>query len=144
MDFIKKQSAGFYITVLTVILAVAGVAFYLINCKTAYFRNLGVDKGLVACMILAIVLELALIVGSQILGAKIYLDILPVASAVLFVVALVIFISLRVNSIAAIMTFENNAQTMADLSSAITGMVLCLLAALFGIIASFFNIVKDK
>lgn len=144
MEFIKKQSAGFYITVLTVILAVAGVAFYLINCKTAYFSNLGVDKGLVACMILAIVLELSLIVGSQILGAKIYLDILPVASAVLFVMALVIFISLRVNSIAAIMTFENNAQTMADLSSAITGMVLCLLAAFFGIIASFFNIVKDN
>ena len=144
MEFIKKQSAGFYITVLTVILAGAGTAFYLINCNTSYFSGLGVDKGLVSYLIIAIVLEIALIVGSQILGSKAYLDILPVASAILLVVALVTFISLRVNSIAAIMTFENNAQTMADLSSAITGIVLCLLAVLFGIIASFFNIVKEK
>ena len=39
MSFIKKQSAGFYFTALSVIAAVVGMIFYLINCNTEYFRK---------------------------------------------------------------------------------------------------------
>lgn len=143
MKFMKKQSAGFFITLLTVILAGAGIIFYLINCNTAYFANFGVDSKIVTLVIAAIVIELALIIGSEILGTKLVLDILPVLSAVLLVLAFVTFVESRVNSIASIMTFQNNAQTMADLSSAITGMVFLFLAIIFSVITSFFNIVKE-
>ena len=54
----KNKSLGFYITIITAILAVVGVIFYLINCNTDYFGNLGVNAGVVACMVIAIVLEL--------------------------------------------------------------------------------------
>ena len=37
MEFMKKQAAGFYMTLLTVILAAAGFIFYLINCHTSIF-----------------------------------------------------------------------------------------------------------
>ncbi len=43
MSFIKKQSVGFYFAALAVIAAVVANVFYLINCNTAYFSNLGVS-----------------------------------------------------------------------------------------------------
>ena len=50
------------------------------------------------------------------------------------------FISPRVNTIASIMTFTNNAQTMADLSSAIYGTAALLIAVVLNIIAAFTNV----
>ena len=43
MEFIKKQSAGFYLSLLTIILAFIGIMLYFGNCKTAYFSNLGMN-----------------------------------------------------------------------------------------------------
>ena len=41
------------------------------------------------------------------------------------------------------MTFENNAQNMADLKGAIIGMIVCAAALICTIISSFFKVVKD-
>jgi len=51
MNFIKKQAAGFYLTLLAMILGTAGVVFYVINCNTAYFSNLGISWGVVGCLV---------------------------------------------------------------------------------------------
>ena len=45
MNFIKKQAAGFYLMLLALILGTAGIVFYVINCNTAYFSNLGISWG---------------------------------------------------------------------------------------------------
>ena len=139
----KNKSAGFYMMILTAVLAVIGVVFYLINCNTSYFSNLGVNTGLVACMVIAVILELAYVFGYKAPVSRV-LDLIPVVCGVLMMVAFVLFISVRANSIASILTFENNAQTMSDLMSAIVGMVFCLLAVIFNIVASFFKVVKDE
>lgn len=144
MEFMKKQAAGFYLTVLAIILGAAGMVCYLINCSTDYFSNLGVDTGLVVCVMAALLSLVFLVIGSQRKDDNRYLDLLPVASAVFMMVGFVIFVSLRVNSIATILSFERNAQTMSDLSSAIAGMICCLLAAIVTIISSFCAIVKEK
>ena len=59
-----------------------------------------------------------------------------IGCAVIAILALV----LRVNTIASIMTFTNNAQTMADLSSAIYGTAALLIAVVLNIIAAFTNV----
>ncbi len=43
MNFLKKQSAGFYLAAITTVFAIAGLVFYYINCNTDYFGNLGVS-----------------------------------------------------------------------------------------------------
>lgn len=139
----KNKSAGFYMMILTAVLAVIGVVFYLINCNTSYFSNLGVNTGLVACVVIAVILELVYVFGYKAPVSRV-LDLIPVVCGVLMMVAFVLFISVRANSIASILTFENNAQTMSDLMSAIVGMVFCLLAVIFNIVASFFKVVKDE
>lgn len=110
MNFIKKQAAGFYLMLLALILGTAGIVFYVINCNTAYFSNLGISWGVVGCL----------------------------------VAGFVFFVRLRVNSIATILSFERNAQTMADLSSAIIGMGCTLAAVIMTIISSFFRTVREE
>ena len=67
-------------------------------------------------------------------------DVMSVVAGVTLVVAAAQFISPRVNTIASIMTFTNNAQTMADLSSAIYGTAALLIAVVLNIIAAFTNV----
>lgn len=138
----NKKSAGFFLTALAAAAAVVALAAYLMNTGTAYFGNLGVSPAVAGCAGVAIALELVLLIaGSK--GQKPWMDILPVASSVLLMVAAVNFVSVRVNGIAAIITFENNAQNMADLTSAIVGIAACLIAALVSIISSFFDVAKE-
>ena len=141
MSFIKKQSVGFYFAALAVIAAVVATVFYLINCNTAYFSNLGV---IVGCLIVAIVLELVYIIGYNKVGVSFVMDVLPLVCGALMMVAFAQFITARVNSIATILSFERNAQTMSDLSSAIIGMICCFVAILLNIIGSYFKVVKTE
>ena len=144
MSFLKKQSVGFYFIILTVILAVAGTIAYLINCGTDYFSNLGINSGIMACLIIAIILELVMVIGSNTMGQNRLLDLIPVVSGALLMVAFALFVSVRVAGIASIMSFERNASTMSDMMSAVVGIVLCFLAVLFNIVGSFCKVVKDE
>lgn len=144
MGFLKKQSIGFYLSTLTIIAAVIGAAMYLGNCKTAYFANLGVNNSVVACLVIAVLLEIAFVAGNEFAGSKFILDLCPVVSAVLITVATILFISTRVNGIAAIMTFTNNASTMQDLNNTIMTIVCCVAAMLLSMVSSFFDIVKEQ
>lgn len=143
MDFIKKQSIGFFMLIITMILSMISLIYYLINAKTAYFASAGVNKKIVILLVISIVANFAFILGSEIVKKKLYLDILPVVATVSLVLTLVTLLSDRVSDIATIMTFANNAQTMSDLSSAITAIVLCVLAIIFNMITSFFKIGKE-
>ena len=121
----------------------AGLVLYMMNCKTNYFINSGVNNAVVACLAAAAILEIVMIAASMRMGAKPVLDILPVACGVLTAYALIQFISSRIAAIGSIMTFENNAQNMADLKGAIIGMIVCAAALICTIISSFFKVVKD-
>lgn len=143
MNFIKKQSVGFYLTTLTVIIATIGLIFYIINCNTNYFKNTGISIGIVACIVVAVILEIIVIFASQKIGVKGYLDIGMIIAPMLLIIAFAIFVSLRVNSIASILSFERNAQTMADLSSAIIGMGFCFASVILSIVSAFFDIVRE-
>ena len=140
MNFIKKQAAGFYLMLLALILGTAGIVFYVINCNTAYFSNLGISWGLVA----GVVLEILFVAGQEKSPEMPVLDILPILAGVLLMAGFVFFVRLRVNSIATILSFERNAQTMADLSSAIIGMGCTLAAVIMTIISSFFRTVREE
>ena len=137
MNFIKKQAAGFYLMLLALILGTAGIVFYVINCNTAYFSNLG-------CLVAGVVLEILFVAGQEKSPEMPVLDILPILAGVLLMAGFVFFVRLRVNSIATILSFERNAQTMADLSSAIIGMGCTLAAVIMTIISSFFRTVREE
>lgn len=137
-----KKSAGFYMTILSAAAAVVGAAAYFMNCRTSYFVNLGLNPVVMGCAVAAILCQAAYLAVTQ-KGHALWSDVLAVLPPVLLMVAAITLVSTRVNGIAAIMTFENNAQNMADLTSAIVGIAGCLIAAVAGMIAAFFDTVKE-
>ena len=139
----KKIGAGLVLSVITAIVTVLGLVLYMMNCKTNYFINSGVNNAVVACLAVAAILEIVMIVASVKMGAKPVLDIIPVACGVLTAYALIQFLGSRIAAIGSIMTFENNAQNMADLKCAIIGMIVFAVAMICTIISSFFKVVKD-
>ena len=139
----KKMGAGLVLSVITALVTAAGLVLYMKNCKTNYFINSGVDNAIGACLAVAAILEIVMIAASVKMGAKPVLDIIPVVCGVLTAYALIQFISSRIAAIGSIMTFENNAQNMADLKGAIIGMIVCAVALICTIISSFFKVVKD-
>lgn len=137
-----KKSVGFFMTILSAAAAVVGAAAYFMNCKTNYFINLGVDPVVMGCAVAAIVLQVVYIAATQ-KGHALWSDVLAVLPPVLLIIATITLAGSRISGIASIMTFENNAQNMADLTSAIVGIAAYLIAAVVGIAASFFDTVKE-
>ena len=79
----KKIGAGLVLSVITALVTVLGLVLYMMNCKTNYFINSGVNNAVVACLAVAAILEIVMIVASVKMGAKPVLDIIPVACGVL-------------------------------------------------------------
>ncbi|TCD54230.1 hypothetical protein EJ419_04100 [Alloscardovia theropitheci] len=146
MKFVKNQSFGFYLGILTIIAAIVGMYFYFVNSATATFGNIPLNAVTVYGGVLAIVLELFVLIAGQFKANNGWLGVLTdiscVAIAVLLVWGATVFFADRINLFAGVMTFNRNAQTLADMSSALIG-----IAALFGsgalaIVASFFRVSK--
>lgn len=139
----RKIGIGFIMTVLTMIVTAVSLFLYLQNCKTNYFSNMGVNKAVAGCLVAAVVLEALMLVLSMKQGEKAYLDVIPVACGVLTAIAAIQFIGSRIAGAASIMTFESNAENMADLNNAIVAMVCCVIALLLVMVSSFFKVVKE-
>ncbi len=144
MNFFKKQSVGFYFGALTVIVSLVSIVTYMGNCGTDYFKSLGTNNTVVACLVAAAICEAIYIIGNEVVGDKMVLDILPLATAVLIAIGTVTFVSTRVNGMAAIMTFNNNASTMADFNNTVTAIVFCAVALVLSIVTSFMSVVKEN
>ena len=136
-----KKSAGFPLTALSAVLAIAGLVFYFINSNTNYFLADGLNPAVIGCTIAAIVVEVLLLLVAQ-KGQKTWMDILPVAAPVLLMVSFVLFLVSRVNAIAAIMTFTNSAENMADLQSCIISLGCLLVGTIVAVVASYFDVSK--
>ncbi len=141
MSSTNKKGAGTILTALTAIAGVVGLVFTLVNANTDSFRKVGTSPAVIACAVIAIVALVLRIVldGKQNMAA----DAMSVIAGVTLMVAMAQFISPRVNTIASIITFTSNAQTMADLSSAIYGTAALLIAVVLNIIAAFLNVTKE-
>ena len=65
----KKIGAGLVLSVITALVTVLGLVLYMMNCKTNYFINSGVNNAVVACLAVAAILEIVMIVASVKMGA---------------------------------------------------------------------------
>lgn len=119
MSSTNKKGAGLILSLLTAVAGAVGLGFCIVNAGTDSFRKIGTSPIVIGCAVIAILaLVLRVVLDNKLALAA---DAMSVVAGITLVVAAVQFISPRVNTIASIMTFTNNAQTMADLSSAIYG-----------------------
>ena len=139
---VKRRGAGFFLTWLSILMAADALISYLRNCRTHYFLSFGIDRKIVILLLTGVVLQIVLLVFSvpkfRVIG-----DAISIALPAVYMAALVAFLSARLTEIAFIFTFENNASNMADLQSALAGIVFCVLAVILSLIAAWFDIRKD-
>ena len=131
MSSTNKKGAGLILSLLTAVAGAVGLGFCIVNAGTDSFRKIGTSPIVIGCAVIAI---LALVLR-VVLDKK-----LAIAADAMSVVAGITLVVAAVNTIASIMTFTNNAQTMADLSSAIYGTAALLIAVVLNIIAAFTNV----
>lgn len=136
----KRALFGTIVNILAAVAAIFGLVQYFTNAGTNYFKNLGTNPGVIAATVIAI----AAILVWCFLGEEktTWKDILPIAAPALLMFALLTLANSRINGIAAIMTFENNAANMADLQSALEALASLAVAAVFACLASFFSVKK--
>ena len=136
MSSTNKKGAGLILSLLTAVAGAVGLGFCIVNAGTDSFRKIGTSPVVIGCAVIAILaLVLRVVLDKKLAIAA---DAMSVVAGITLVVAAVQFP--RVNTIASIMTFTNNAQTMADLSSAIYGTAALLIAVVLNIIAAFTNV----
>lgn len=138
----KKFSAGAVVACFSAVLAIVGLISYIINTGTNYYASIGVNSGIIVCLAVAAALSVVrLFFGRD--GQPAWTDLFPVCGSVLTTLAFMFLINARVNSLAAVFTFENNAANMADTTSCIVAIAACLLAVIFTIVSAFMDTVKE-
>lgn len=158
MNMIKRQTAGSWITFITLVLAVVSLIVYNVNVNgEGYFQNSTVPKAvtymIVTVALLAVVVILAQVNVKGIAGMV--LDLIAgaakIAAPAAAVAAALTLVSSRIEGFAFIyMSNEevlHEVQTAANLSSAhgaIANIVLLAVAAVFGMAAAFFSLKKEN
>jgi hypothetical protein len=147
MSFMKKQAFGFYITVLAIIAAIVGLAYYFINSHTVTFGNIALNQLTIVGSIVAIVLMVARVAMEQVKPGNpvvsIVSDVCCVITSVLLMCSTAVFICDRVNTVASVISFAQNAQSTADLQSVIVGVAAMAVATVLSIIASYLAVRRD-
>ena len=154
MNFLKKQSAGSWISILTAILTLVSLIVYAVNIGGAgYFQGASVSN-LVLCCVIVIVLLAAVVAIAQVKGnnpvLKLVSGLCQIAVPALLALCLINLIAARAEGLGFIY-FSNpdvilEVQTPANLASAtgtIVNMVCLGITTLLGMVAAFFT-VKTK
>lgn len=156
MNLIKKQSAGVWANLLTVLVALVAVIVYAANIAGAgYFHNAAVSSMLTfsipAILMLVVVIALAQLnlAGGAATAVEILSGVLRIAAPALLTLCLINLIAARVEGLGFIY-FSNadvllEVQTPENLSSAtgtIANMVCLAVAVLFGMVSAFFGMKK--
>ena len=138
----KKFSAGGVVACIAAVFTAAGLIAYLVNAGTNYYAKSGVDSTVVLCLALAAVFSLIrLFVGQT--GKPMWADFLPICASVLAMAGFMFLLNARVNSLAAVFTFENNAANMADTTSCLVALAASLLGVVVTIISAFSDTAKE-
>lgn len=148
MSFMKRQAFGFYVTILAAVAAIVGLVFYFINSHTATFGNIALNRLTIAGSVVAIVLMVVRVALEQPKltnpVSSTVADICCVITSVLLMCSTAVFICDRVNTVASVISFAQNAQSTADLQSIIVGVAAMAAATVLSIIASYFGMCRKR
>lgn len=149
MKALKNLSLGFYVGVLAFIVEVVALVFYFINQGTVTFGNLPLNMVTVVGGVIALAIQLLILVLGQLrasnkTGVGVLPDLAYVVEAVLIVWGATVFFADRINLFSSVMTFNRNAQSLADMNSALYGIGAMFAAAVLVILSSFMRVSKNQ
>ena len=142
--FLKKQSAGFFLSIAAIMISLIALLIYIINGLNAYYNDFNFK--IVMLTIPAILIEIFIILLEHAFGEKRWLDVFHLIPPVLLAIAVVAFISVRVESAGIILGSElekGNMVARQSLTQAFIGIGLYLAAMITSFTKSFYAQLKQ-
>lgn len=142
--FLSKQSIGFYVGAAAALLMLIGTIILATNCNMAYYRDYNPIVPLLGC--LAVIVAIALLVVKQFVKIP-HLEALWLVAVLLIGIALMVMISMRVESMAYVLGSEleaGNALAQSAMSNFLAGAVITIISIVTAIVASFFDVTKEN
>lgn len=142
--FFSKQGIGFYIGAAATLLMLIATIMLATNCNMIYYKDYNPIIPLLGC--LAVIVAVALLVVKQFVKIP-HLEALWVVVILLMGIALMVIVSMRVESLAYVLGSDleaGNANAQAAVSNFLAGAVIAVISLIAAVVASFFSIIKEN
>ena len=143
-EFLSKQSIGFYVGAAAALLMLIGTIMLATNCNMPYYKDYTPVVPLLGS--LAVIVTIGLLVAKQFVKIP-HLEAIWVVVILLIGIALMIMISMRVESMAYVLGSDleaGNVQAQSAMSNFLAGLVITIISIITAIVASFFDVTKEN
>lgn len=157
LEFVKKQRAGFYFTIVEIVFTLIALILFGINCQNGLFASVRyINPGVLACFILSLVcFVISLIISylpvfkkseKTLIANNILVDIIRIVPVILIGVAAFTFFGGRIENIGYMFgsdLYLGNTVAIAAVNQSLVGIVFSLIAWAICLIGIFFTIQKE-
>lgn len=117
-----------------------GLILYIVNCDSIYFKKFGVNSKIIVFIVLALVVEIALLTINFIKENKlknILSDVMSIIIPIFIIIAIAYLLDARIYYVATILTYEKTNQNVSDLLPVLISIGSLLISFILSLILSF-------
>lgn len=136
----KKATKSLIWNIIILAFTLFGLILYIANCNSIYFKKFGVNTSIILFIILALVVEIALLIIAFIKENKfknILSDAMSIIIPIFVILAVAYLLDARIYYAATILTYEKTNQNVQDLIPALVSLGSLLTSFILSIVFSF-------
>lgn len=136
----KKATKSLIWNIIILAFTLFGLILYIANCNSIYFKKFGVNTSIILFIVLALVVEIALLIIAFIKENKfknILSDAMSIIIPIFVILAVAYLLDARIYYAATILTYEKTNQNVQDLIPALVSLGLLLTSFILSIVFSF-------
>lgn len=136
----KKATKSLIWNIIILAFTLFGLILYIANCNSIYFKKFGVNTSIILFIVLALVVEIALLIIAFIKENKfknILSDAMSIIIPIFVILAVAYLLDARIYYAATILTYEKTNQNVQDLIPALVSLGSLLTSFILSIVFSF-------
>lgn len=136
----KKATKSLILNIIILAFTLFGLILYIANCNSIYFKKFGVNTSIILFIVLALVVEIALLIIAFIKENKfknILSDAMSIIIPIFVILAVAYLLDARIYYAATILTYEKTNQNVQDLIPALVSLGSLLTSFILSIVFSF-------
>ncbi len=136
----KKATKSLIWNIIILAFTLFGLILYIANCNSIYFKKFGVNTSIIVFIVLALIVEIALLIIAFIKENKfknILSDAMSIIIPIFVILAVAYLLDARIYYAATILTYEKTNQNVQDLIPALVSLGSLLTSFILSIVFSF-------
>lgn len=136
----KKTTKSLIWNIIILAFTLFGLILYIANCNSIYFKKFGVNTSIIVFIVLALIVEIALLIIAFIKENKfknILSDAMSIIIPIFVILAVAYLLDARIYYAATILTYEKTNQNVQDLIPALVSLGSLLTSFILSIVFSF-------